>query len=65
MFPGELRFLVETLPGERTPHYVFETSAGVRFSVPRTEISSQQEVEILDALRDEDLFVERNGRELG
>ena len=44
--------LVETLPGESTPLYVFETSAGDRFSGPRPDINPQQEVEILDALRD-------------
>ena len=48
---GELP-LVDTRPGESTPLYVFETSAGARFSVPRPDITPQQEVEILDALRD-------------
>jgi len=46
------RYLVGTLPGESTPLYVFETSAGDRFTVPRPDITPQQEVEILDALRD-------------
>ena len=44
--------LVETLPGESTPLYVLETSAGDRFTVPRPDSTPQQELEILDALRD-------------
>jgi len=43
---------IETIPGESTPLCVFETISGDRFSVPRPDITSEQEADLLEALRD-------------
>ena len=48
---GKMR-LVETLPGESTPLCVFETIEGERFRVNRPNITSGQEADLLEALRD-------------
>ena len=42
---------IEMLPGESTPLCIFETISGDRFSVPRPEITSEQEADLLDVLR--------------
>ena len=43
---------IETIPGESTPLCIFVTISGDRFSVPRPDITPEQEAELLEALRD-------------
>jgi hypothetical protein len=49
--PGKMR-LVEKVPGENGEIYVLETVARVKFSVTKPVLSRDQEVALIDVLRE-------------
>jgi len=48
---GKMR-LVKTVQGEVTPICIFETTAGDNFSIPRPQMSQEEESQVVTALRE-------------